>query len=310
MHLSFDWNTALRRSRQRMNAAADGEQGACRHTWKRFPYGDRVYRYGGCALASNWCRLHRGDREAFPDAGSLAELLRANPALVVHVPDPAAAATQLEEAWRAYHSGDFSDAADRGLAAGPIGAVVAAKAAAVYASHLEEDEACRSAILREAVDSCTALLEIAPNWANAWHAHGMVLGRYSQHVPVVRALAQGMGGKVRDSLQRAILLEPRHAEAHVGLGVYYAEVIDKVGAMVAGLTYGVRKEAVVEHFEAARKLHPQSPVVLAEYARAMQLAGGGGVPGEVYGLCAEAAACQPADALERLDVEWARGEMG
>ena len=84
MHLSFDWSAALRRSRQ----PAAGEQGTCRHAWKRFPFGDRVYRYGGCALASNWCRLHRGDREAFPEAGNLAELLRANPALLVHVPDP------------------------------------------------------------------------------------------------------------------------------------------------------------------------------------------------------------------------------
>jgi hypothetical protein len=35
---------------------------------------------------------------------------------------------------------------------------------------------------------------------------------------VVKALAQGLGGKVRDSLQRALQLEPGHADAHVGWG--------------------------------------------------------------------------------------------
>ncbi|HOB46843.1 MAG TPA: hypothetical protein PKM60_11755 [Zoogloea sp.] len=309
MHLTFDWNMALRRSRPRPNPPS-GEPGTVRRAWKRFPYGDRVYRYGGCALASNWCRLHRGDRELFPSAANIAELLRANPALASHVTSPADAAIQLEAAWRAYHAGDFADAADRGLAAGPVGVVVAARAATVYAAHLEEDEARRLSILREAVEASAEVLDIAPNWANAWYVHGTALRCYSQNISVVKALAQGMGGKVRDCLQRALELEPGHADAHVGLGVYCAEVIDKVGAMVGALSYGVRKEAVVDHFETAIELHAQSPVVLAEYARAIQLVDGGAGAGRAYEIYAAAAACQPADALERLGVERARSEIG
>lgn len=307
MHLTFDWNTALRRSRQRV-AVAKSAQDDGRRSWKRFPYGNRVYRYGGTALSSNWTRLHRGDREPYPDIASLEALLEANPALLAHVPDPAAVLPGLEEAWRAYHAGDFADAVDHGLAAGPVGLVAAARAAVVYAAHLEEDPARRIGILQDTVEFCTALTELAPNWANAWYVHGLALGRYSQNISVVKALAHGFGGKVRDSLQRVVELDSEHPGAYVALGVYNAEVIDKVGSVVAGLTYGARKEAVIEHFETARELHPLSPVVLAEYARSTLLAFGSNQHGRAHELFGAAAACQPVDALERLDVEWALSE--
>ena len=310
MHLTFDWNTTLRRVRQRTAFVPAGSGGAsCRGEWKRFPYGDRVYRFGGDALAGNWARLHRGDCEPYPDAGGLAGLLDANPALVTQVGDPAATAGLLQSAWRAYHAGDFAEAADQGQAAGVVGTVVAVRAALVHATYLEESEIRRAAILREAVEACGALVELAPNWANAWFVNGLALGRYCQHVPLVRTLAQGLGGKARDSLNRAVRLEPAHADAHVGLGIYGADVIDKVGAMVAALTYGVRREHVLAHFEAARTLHPQSPMVCVEYARALLRIGGGGDAARAHGLYADALACSPADAQERLDVEWARAEL-
>jgi len=309
MHLTFDWHGALRRARHGVKEPAAAGGAVPRLAWKRFPYGDRVYRYGGTALHTNWCRLHRADREPYPTVDNLLELLRANPGLEPHAVNPTALAPMLEEAWRSFHAGDFADAVERGLAVGPVGGVVAARAATVYAGHLEEDPARRLAILREAVESAAALVQLAPNWANAWYAHGAALGRYSQQLSVVKALSQGLGGKVRDSLHRALQLEPGHAHAHVGLGVYNAEVIDKVGAMVGGLTYGVRKEAVVDHFEAARALHPQSPVILAEYAQSVLMVLEGAQSGRAHALCAEATACQPVDALERLHQEWALGEL-
>ena len=308
MHLTFDWHGALRRARHGVKESADASV-VPRLAWKRFPYGDRVYRYGGTALLTNWCRLHRADREPYPTVDNLLELLRANPALEPHADDPRALVPMVEEAWRSFHAGDFADAVERGLLAGPVGFVVATRAATVYAAHLEEDPVRRLSILREAVESAAALLRLAPNWANAWYAHGAALVRYSQHLSVVKALSQGLGSKVRDSLHRALQLEPGHAGAHVVLGVYNAEVIDKVGGVVGALTYGVRKEAVVDHFEAARALHPQSSVVLAEHARAALMVLGGAQSGHAHALCAEAAACQPVDALERLHMEWALGEI-
>ena len=49
MHLTFDWHGALRRARHGVKESADASV-VPRLAWKRFPYGDRVYRYGGTAL--------------------------------------------------------------------------------------------------------------------------------------------------------------------------------------------------------------------------------------------------------------------
>lgn len=306
MHLGFDWSAALRRSR----SADPGERpvGVAPESWKRFPYGDRIYRYGGTALLSNWARLHRGDREPYPTPESIQARLFADPALGAQSRDPAAIAVHLEDAWRAYHAGDFAAAVVRGMAAGPLGWVPAVRAAAVYASHLEENAERRSAILREAVEIAGQLTALAPRWANAWFVHALALGRLSQSISVVKALAQGFGGKVRHSLYKVLELESDHADAYVGLGIYNAEVIDKVGVMMAGLTYGARREAVVQHFETARRLHPQSAMVVAEYARSLVLAFGNDKLSASHALFADASARQPVDALERLDVEWGLAE--
>lgn len=311
MHLTFDLNGTLRRVRQRSATVPDRVvPGGAGGVWKRFPFGDRVYRYCGDTLVANWPRLHAGDGEAFPDTLAVGRLLQANPALRPFIPDLPATARELQAAWRAFHAGDFAEAVDRGKALGPVGAVVAAQAASVHAIHLEDDASRRAAVLRDAMDACTGLVAVAPNWANAWFMNGLVIGRYCQHVPLMRTLAKGLGRKSRESLHKALQLAPRHADAHAALGIYCVEVIDRVGSMVAALTYGVKREAAVEHFEAARALTPRSPTVLAEYARALKLLGGVEAPERAHAIYAEAAACQPADAQSRLDVEWARSELG
>ena len=50
-------------------------------------------------------------------------------------------------------------------------------------------------------------------------------------------------------------------------------------------------------------------MVLAEHARAALMVLGGAQSGHAHALCAEAAASQPVDALERLHMEWALGEL-
>ncbi len=94
----------------------------------------RRYFYRGEALRDPWDDLHRCDREPWPDAQWIASL--------VHGQRPAASelktlggalpvAAQLQEAWRAFHAGEYAHAIGRGAKLGPFGAVVASKAAAV-----------------------------------------------------------------------------------------------------------------------------------------------------------------------------------
>ena len=251
----------------------------------RFPYDQKPYTYDGQALKIAWARLHRGDHEPFPEA------------------------PQLQQAWRAYHRGDFSDAISQGSKLGPQGAAAANKAAAVAATYLEEDDRRAIGMLQEAAKRADEATRKLPGNANSWYLQAFVLGRYAQRVSVIKALAEGIGGKVHDALERCIELEPKHADAHIAFGLYHAEIIDKVGAFAGRLTYGADAAKSVKYFEQALKLNPGSAIAYMEFANGLLMLHGDKQKARAVELYKKAAACKPADAMERLDVEQARAEL-
>jgi tetratricopeptide (TPR) repeat protein len=110
-------------------------------------------------------------------------------------------------------------------------------------------------------------------------------------------------------LLTALKLDAKHADAHTAFGAYQAEVIDKVGGIVAGMTYGAKKNSAIEHYEKALKLFPESPITRIEYGNGLILLFGKSKIGEATKLYEQAAALKPLDAMERLDVELAKSEL-
>ncbi len=86
-------------------------------------------------------------------------------------------------------------------------------------------------------------------------------------------------------------------------------MIDKVGGIVAGVTYGAKKDSAVEHYQKAIKLNPDSAIARIEYANGLLLLYGKGKIADAEKLYQEAAKIAPADAMERLDVEHAKAEL-
>ena len=252
--------------------------------WSRFPHADKAFAYDGAALKKHWPRLHRGDAEPYPHDAS------------------------AQEAWRLYHAGEFQRAVETGRTAGGAALNAAIKAQAIYANYLEKDKA-RLALFEQAADWADARRDEAPKDANAHYLYAYALGRYGQGISVAKALAQGYGGKIKDALVSAMRLSPAHADAHTAFGAYQAEVIAKVGALVAGMTYGAKKDSALEHFQNALKLNPDSAIARIEYANGVILLFGNERLAEATKLYEQAAACKPADAMERLDVELARSEL-
>ena len=80
---------------------------------------------------------------------------------------------------------------------------------------------------------------------------------------------QGLGGKVKGALEQTIKLAPRHADAHIALGAFHAEVIDKVGSLIGSMTYGVKKDTSLA---LARNLDAQPTYGLGLIKKALQLA--------------------------------------
>jgi tetratricopeptide (TPR) repeat protein len=253
--------------------------------WIAFPHPDRSFVHDAAGLRKAWARLHRGDREPMPK-------------------DP-----RVLEAWRHYHAGEFAEAVEIGRKAGGAGINAAVKAQMIYANYLEKAEKAKLALLDEAAGWAEARRRAAPDDVNAHYLYAYALGRYSQGISIAKALAQGYGGKIRDALLTALELEPQHADAHIAYGSYQAEIIDKVGGLVAGMTYGAKKDSALEHYQKALKLNPDSAIARIEYANGLIMLFGKARMADAEKLYKEASACKPADAMERLDVELARSEL-
>ena len=252
--------------------------------WAGFPQ-PGLFHYDAANLPKAWDRLHAGDGEPLPRDSTLLQ------------------------AWCEFHNGAFQAAWEAGLQAGRAGQTLANKAQAVYANGLEPREKTRLQMFMEVATRAEAQTHAEPDNPNAWYWHAYALGRYSQCISVAKALAQGLGTKVKESLEKTIALAPRHVHAHVALGAFHAEVIDKVGPLIGSMTYGAKKEVSLRMLQQATRLLPGAAIVQLEHARALLMLEGDARLDEANRLYAQAASTRPADAAEWLDVEMARAEM-
>ena len=256
--------------------------------WTAFPHAGE-YSFDAASVKKNWPRLHQGDCEALPkDAAVLA-------------------------AWVLFHNGEFQKAFEAGIKAGEDGMLggvtVANKAACIYANYLETKEKPKLDMFMEAAARAEAMQKTDSKNANAYYWQAYALGRYSQGISVAKALAQGLGTKVKQALEHAIKLQPKHADAHIALAAFHAEVIDKVGSLIGGMTYGAKTDTSLKLFTEALKLNPASAIGMIEHANGMVMLEGDKKMKEATRLYQQAADSKALDATERLDVEMAKAEL-
>lgn len=276
--------------------------------WAPFPHPSKAWEYAGDALEKAWPKLHAGDQEPFPSVARVAKLVKAHPEL-----GEAGVATDiaetLQQAWRAFHRGDFEAADALGASLGPIGYAVANKAMGIHAAYLvdgDEDKMKRYEAIAARADEAIAAL---PKEPNAHYFRAFALGRYSQLLSIAKALAQGLAGKVKDSLDQTLALAPKHAEAHLALALYHAEIVGKVGGMLASLTYGAKASIAEDHLKTAAKLAPDSPVVHLEHGNALLLLYGEKREDDAAEAYSKAAALKPRDAMQALDAAEAKAQI-
>ena len=252
--------------------------------WKAFPHDAAEYTYTPAALKKNWARLHAGDAEPLPSDD------------------------KVLAAWALFHAGDFQKAFEIGLKAGGGGITVANKAQSIYANYLEKSEKTKLAMFLEVAERAEAQQAAEPKNPNAFYWQAYAIGRYGQGISVVKALAQGLGVKVKNALETTIKLAPQHADAHIVLASFHAEVIDKVGKLL-GRTQGADAATGLKLYKEALRLNPASAIAMVEYANGLVMIEGDKRMKEAEQLYADAAASTPLDAMERLDVEMAKEEL-
>jgi hypothetical protein len=259
--------------------------------WTAFPHLGE-YTFDTTRVKKHWAKLHAGDAEPLPTN------------------------EKLLEAWALFHSGEFQKAAELGMAlanAGVIaGLTVANKATCIYANYLEANEAAKLALFMDVAQRAEKQAQdaelSAESLPNVYYWQAYALGRYSQCISVAKALAQGLGEKVKYALEKTIELQPKHADAHIALGTFHAEVIDKVGSLIGSMTYGAKKDASFNFFEEALKINA-SAIAMIEQANGWVMLEGEKRLAEATKLYEMASATHALDAKERLDVDLAKAEL-
>lgn len=282
---------------------------AKKSAWAKFPHDAKAFDYAGDKLKKAWPALHAGDTEPFPDDKRAAALIKAAGKDAPKGMEAAELAEALQEAWRAFHRGEFQQAFEAGSALGAVGASVACKAIAIHATHLVDDEDEQLKRYEQAGKLAEAAIAALPGEANSHYRYAHAMGRYSQGISIAKALKLGLATKVRKALEKTLELAPKHAEAHTALGLYHAEIIDKVGALVGGLTYGAKAAEAEKHLATALKLTPDSPIAHVEHANLLLLLHGEKKEDQAANAFEKAGKLKPRDAMEALDAEFARAQL-
>ena len=282
---------------------------AKKSSWAKFPHDAKAFDYTGDKLGKAWPALHAGDTEPFPDDKRAAALIKAAGKSAPKGLDAAALAEVLQDAWRAFHRGQFEQAFEAGQALGPVGASVACKALGIHATYLVDDhdeQLRRYELVGKLAEAAIAAL---PGEANSHYRYAFGMGRYSQHISIAKALKMGLAGKVRKALETTLEMSPKHAEAHTALGLYHAEIINKIGALVGGMTYGAKASEADKHLAAALKLTPDSPIAHIEHGNLLLLLHGEKREDDVANAFEKAGKLKPRDAMEKLDAEYAKAQL-
>jgi tetratricopeptide (TPR) repeat protein len=282
---------------------------AKKDAWASYKPEGKLPDYSGDKLHKAWKDLHAGDGEPSPDEKRAGALIKAAGKAAPKGLDAKALAASLQQAWRDFHAGEFKAAFDAGEKLGPVGASVAVKALGVHAAYLVDDDGEQEARFQRAAALAEAAVKALPDEANSHYRHAFALGRYSQKLSIAKALKMGLAGKVRQSLDKALELDPKHAEAHTALALYHAEIIGKIGALIGGMTYGAKAADADKHIKAALKLTPDSPIAHAEQGNIILLLKGDKGEDAAASAYEKAAKLKPKDAMEALDARYAREQI-
>ncbi|MEO8161868.1 MAG: hypothetical protein ABI588_10655 [Arenimonas sp.] len=277
--------------------------------WAAFKPDPKAADFTGDKLHKAWKDLHAGDGEPFPDDKRAAALIEAAGKAAPKGLDAKALALALQQAWRDFHRGEFQAAFEAGEKLGAVGASVAVKALGIHATYLVDDEAEQESRYQRGAALAQAAVKALPDEANSHYRHAFALGRYSQKINIAKALKLGLAGKVRESLDATLELDPKHAEAHTALALYHGEIIGKIGALIGGMTYGAKASEADKHIKAALKLTPDSPIAHVEHGNLQLLLHGTRGEDDAAAAYEKAAKLKPRDAMETLDARYAREQI-
>ena len=182
-----------------------------------------------------------------------------------------AGAQGIEAARAAYADGRFVEAAELGEALGTSeGYALAAESLAIHGYYIAgEDE--QPELFARAIRAADEAIRLDPDSPEAHFQSAHAIGREAQTVSVMEALNRRYARRIRQAADEALRLDPEMVEAHLTLASWHAEIVNKMGRLVAGMTYRATGRDALEHYEKALALAPNEKTVYLEYANGLLL---------------------------------------
>lgn len=266
-------------------------------SWKAWPADYPSFELSNEELLEQWDRLHLRDSLPKPDSAYVT-LMAGGP-----VEDAEAVAERLQEGWRHFHAGNFQQAYEIGMELGDPGYFLAGRAWMTYAVHMVEDKQQRLAMLEEGVKRMNAAIFADGRPVQYWERAGMAMlyGQYSKEISTTRAASERVPVRVRELLDEA-LKESDEQPAALGVyGGYHTEVVDRIGGMLARVTYGARADSAREYFERTLTLDPDLVQARVEFAESLLRLYGERYAAEAHEQLQLAQAIEPQDAEDYLE---------
>ena len=175
-------------------------------------------------------------------------------------------AQSIDAARTACAEGRFLEAADIAEALGTSeGLALAAKTLTIQAHYLTRGSA-KEALFERAAGLAQKAIKTDPKNPEAHIQSSRVMGRHAQTIGVVESAGKGYPEKIRDAIKNALRLDPDLPAAHLGMGMWHAEVVAGAGSFMADILYGADEDDAIAYYEQALVRAPDEKVVPFEYA--------------------------------------------
>ena len=192
------------------------------------------------------------------------------------------------------------EAAEIGEALGTSeGYALAAESLAIHGYYLAAGDE-QPELFARAISAADEAIRLDPGNSEAHFQSAHAIGREAQTVGVMEALNRGYARRTREAAEAALRLDPDMAEAHLTLASWHAEIVNKMGGLVARVTYRATRRNALDYYEKALELAPDEIGVYLEYANGLLLLNRNRNREQARELLARGIGITPGDAYDRI----------
>ena len=212
----------------------------------------------------------------------------------------ATSAQTIEAARAAFAEGRFVEAAELAAALETSeGYTLAAESLATYGYHIAA-AADQPALYERAIAAAEEAIRLDPDNPAAHFQSAHAVGRSGEVVGVMQALNQGYARRVRAALEESLRLDPQLGGAHLGLAGWHAQIVNRMGRMMANMAFRATRQDALAHYERALELDPDEMFTYLEYAHGLLLLNRSRNLGQARELLTRAIELPRQDALDRI----------